>query len=399
MTESRNIKKLKVSAQSTVAAPEMTREVALQRALYRVAQQGLGLPVTLLGAHMTEVGRSGVLAGVDDGDLIVQLEQDGDLPGVMALNFELLSALVEVQTLGVVGRSAAQPRGLTSTDAAVALPLIDGTLSGFEALLPEFKDAPCPGFHFGAWVKSPTLLAAHLPDGGYDLFEVMLEIGTGQRQGRLLLALPQIVETATEAPETEPTQANSERFQHEVLESQVRLDVVLHRLEIPVGEVGAFKPGDLLTIPLRSLSEVSLYAGGKKPVATGILGQLSGARAVCLTRYEKTRGSSQTPAQTAGALADVDLADPGLLSPKQAPPQRKAEPQQERPPLTPPQTEGAPVNQVDTGEILRELGLTEDILSSGVATQTKNPAHHEGAQGGIASGPLDVLPGQDQADG
>jgi hypothetical protein len=115
-------------------------------------------------------------------------------------------------------------------------------------------------------------------------------------------------------------------------------------MEMPLGEIGALQPGDVLTLPLRALSEVSLHAGERKPVATGVLGQLSGQRAVCIKNFGA--GNSKqvvSPAQQAQAMAEVDLADPGLLT---------------KAPL--PATQVPEV--VETADdILRDLGLNEGL--------------------------------------
>lgn len=342
---------LKSASQPVPDSAQMTPETALQRAIYRAAHLGLGLTLDIAETRADCSDRDGVLQQVQPSDLIVRLEQDGEGTGVMVLDLDLVSALVEVQTLGCVLDRPASERAVTSTDAAVALPLIDGTLNGFEALLPHTGGDAAPGYHFGAWIRDPNLLAAQLADGAYDAITASVTIGTGDRRGRLFLALP-----VPPAPVPEPDQDEdahaSDSLSQEVMDAPARLDVVLYRMEMPLGEIGALQPGDVLTLPLRALSEVSLHAGERKPVATGVLGQLSGQRAVCIKNFGA--GSSKqvvSPAQQAQAMAEVDLADPGLLTNTSLPATQVPE-------------------VVETADdILRDLGLNE-----GLPADQKGPA-------------------------
>lgn len=339
MKETSSILKLKAASQAVRDSAILTPETALQRAVYRAAHLGLGLTLDITGAHSAPQTRDGVLDLVQPNDLLVRLEQDGDGPGVMVLDLDLISALVEVQTLGVVAKRAATARALTSTDAAVAMPLIDGALTGFEALMPRSKGAPPAGFHFGTWIRDPGLLAAQLPDGAYDTFELTLRIGTGDRVGRLALALPVPPEPE---PEDQVSEVGQARLTEEILEASARLDVVLHRLEMPLGDIGALKQGDVLTFPLNTLSRVTLHGGDRKPVATAVLGQLSGQRAVCLNRLGSGQAAQPSLAEQAQTMTNVDLADPGLISAVSA---------------SQPKVENEVVDAAD--DILKDLGLLE----------------------------------------
>ena len=364
---------LKSASQRVPDNAVMTAETALQRALYRAAHLGLGLTLEIAQSSSRVRDRDGVLTQVQPSDLIVRLEQEGDGAGVMVLDLDLVSALVEVQTLGSVMDRPAPERAVTSTDAAVALPLIDGTLSGFEALLPRDETDTAPGFHFGAWVRDPSLLAAQLPDGAYDTFALSVTIGSGDRTGRLFLALP-VPPEPTPDPTDASEDADRDSLGNEVMDAPARLDVVLHRMEMPLGEIGALQPGDVLTLPLRALSEVTLHAGERKAVAVGVLGQLSGQRAVCIKSFGAGGGKpASSPAEQAQAMAQVDLADPGLIEATPAAPNLRPE----TPQATVPET---------ADDILRDLGLGEGLPTDPGAL-AKAPAlpgdfHQEGKDAG-----------------
>lgn len=366
---------LKTASQPVRDCAAMTPETALQRALYRAAHLGLGLTLDIAESRCDTLGRDGVLEQVMPTDLIVRLEQEAEGPGVMALDLDLVSALVEVQTLGTVMNNPAAARAVTSTDAAVAMPLIDGTLSGFESLTAD-ENSMAPGFHFGAWVRDPGLLAAQLPDGLYETFGLSVSIGAGERIGRLFLALPVPPAPAPAAPEPAASEGR-DSLSHEILEASARLDVILHRLEMPLGAIGALKPGDVLTLPVRALSEVTLHAGERKSVAVGVLGQLSGQRAVCLKNINGARAKSvNSPAEQAQAMSEVDLADPGLLS--------GAAPTPELPAAAP-----AEVITENADDILRDLGLSEGVPANKTLTDPVN----------VPALPVATAPGKPLAEG
>lgn len=346
----------------------MTPRRALRRSLCRAAELGLNLPLSVTGIEEEDLDRDTLLAGVAEGGLIVLLESEESAAGLFILDLQLLAALVEVQTLGRASEHEVAPRSVTRTDAAVALPLIDGTLAGFDQLMSEAEGPRgFKGFHFSTWVKDRRTLAAQFPDGMYTCFQIVVSIGAGNRSGQLLLALP-IVEPPAESPEST---RNLATVRDEALEAPARLDTVLHRIEMRLEEVGALKPGDRLAVPLRALGEVTLHTGDRTTVATGILGQYEGSRAVRLTGFGPPRTAASAVASYAlPRLNEIDLADPSLI---ETPRPRKSDPTPPRPPQQTKPTqfdvpmpaksaqEKAPERADPTGTeaLLSELGLSD----------------------------------------
>lgn len=308
----------------------MSPRRALRRALCRAAELGLSLPLSVTGVEEASPDRDQLLAQIDEGGLLVLLDQADGPPGLIILDLQLLAALIEVQTLGQVFAKPAAARPVTRTDAAVAMPLIDGTLSGFAQLLADSAEGgPLSGFHFGHWVKDLRTLAAQLPDGEYRLFRLSTGIGSGDRAGQMLLALPCL--PPPEPAKPDPARPQNGGLRDEVLDAPARLDTILHRLEMSLDEVSALKPGDVLTLPLRALGEVRLHTGDRQIVASGVLGQLGGNRAVRLTGFGLPRlASAPAMVEPVAKLAQVDLADPGLI-------------EQARPRKTPAAPKSAPV--------------------------------------------------------
>lgn len=363
----------------------MSARRALRRALTRAAELGLHLPLSVRGVEERAMDRDTLLAGLEPGGLFVSLERDAAPPGLIMLDVQLLSALIEVQTLGQVFDKAAKDRKVTRTDAAVAMPLIDGTLTGFDQLMMGQEGAqPLAGYHFGAWQKDLRLVQASLPDGEYTLFRLSVVLGHGDRHGEMSLALPVVPEPAP-VPEAQPSKRPSLR--EEVLDAPARLETVLHRQVMSLEEIAALKPGDVLPLPLRCLSEVRLHTGDRQTVASGVLGQIGGNRAVRLTGFGQPRiASAPASLDSLPNLKAVDLADAGLVEqprprksqPDPSPQQTKSElPSQkaERPstpdtatPAAPPPPAVIRDDPTGTEALLSELGLSDlgDAGSSGL---------------------------------
>lgn len=346
----------------------MSPRRALRRALARVAELGLSLPLSVTGAEQAEADRDTLLSRIEEGGLMVTLERDNGPPGLVVLDLQLLTALIEIQTLGQVFARVAQERPVTRTDAAVAMPLIDGMLSGFDALLQEDAQGnDLTGFHFGQWARDKRILAAQLPDGGYMQLHLTMTLGVGDRHGALMLALPRPVPVPQPARER-PKMAF---VRDEVMEAPARLETILHRVEMTLDQVTGLAPGDVLTVPLRALSDVRLHTGDRQVVATGILGQMNGNRAVRLTGFGQSRigAASGSASEREGWSDAVDLADAGLVAPpKVRSAGGKSDPKPRNPvtQTTPPAPQ-APAQHVagnrhdptGTEALLSELGLSD----------------------------------------
>lgn len=390
----------------------MSARRALRRALTRAAELGLHLPLSVRGVEEQVLDRDTLLTRLEPGRLYVSLDREGAPPGLITLDFQLLSALIEVQTLGQVFDKIAKDRKLTRTDAAVAMPLIDGTLNGFDQLIQGQEGAqPLAGYHFGTWQKDLRMVQASLPDGNYTLFRLSVILGHGERSGEMSLALPVTPEPV--APPEEPD-ARRPSLRDEVLDAPARLETVLHRQEMNLDQIAALKPGDVLTLPLRCLSEVRLHTGDRQTVASGVLGQIGGNRAVRLTGFGQPRVvAAPVSLDSLPNLKAVDLADAGLVEqprarkPQAAPavPQHQAEaqpqaaPAQPGPPASPhaglpAASLSASVRDDPTGTeaLLSELGLS-DLGQSPSAGLSLGPLGDEDRAAGSFMADLPESPG------
>ncbi|SER00270.1 FliM/FliN family flagellar motor C-terminal domain-containing protein [Thalassovita taeanensis] len=341
----------------------MSPRRALRLALCRTAEVGLSLPLAVSGVERFRTDHGSLMAMLDESGLMVCVEAPGQVRGVMVLDLQILTALIETQTIGYIISRSAQMRPTTRTDAAISMPLVDGTLREFEAELARQEDASwTKGFRFASWVEEKRALGVALTATTFETFHLTLDIGDGDRKGEVLLALPRPDPVFQPAPESK-VDAQDAGLGRGLMEAKAKLDAVLLRRAMSLEEVGQLRVGDVLMIPPRALAEVQLEGVGRQVVASGSLGQINGNRALRLTALGAPNSAEQAPEGEASEQVSVDLADAGLIEQKKKP--RMARPADvpmaatEIPLLGDGAEEGASLTQ-DTEALLSELGL--DLL-------------------------------------
>ena len=215
--------------------------------------------------------------------LLLVLEGPAEALGLCVLSAPLMSGLAEVMTMGRLAHHEAAPRRPTRIDAAMLAPFVDETLEQLEHLLAQ-DDALiwASGFRYSSFVEEPRPLGLILEDVGYNLLQASLILDGGARQGDLLLLLPAAGKGARPQRKQEAvddlafTLALGQQVEH----CAVELDAVLGRLRLPLAEVGGWKVGDWLHLPLADLGEVDLCPPNAGPILTAHLGQHRGMRAL-----------------------------------------------------------------------------------------------------------------------
>ncbi len=279
---------------------------ALRIALTRAAETASGLAVTALGAAEEEAPLADLLARVGDDWLLLRLEGPTG-PGLAALDIALLLAVVENQTCGSLSVREPESRLPTAADAALAEPLVAAFLEEFSLLatgtaLEGWTDA-CV---IGPRLANRRALGLFLPEADFRVASVSCWMGAGERQGAFLLALPsaplpEVGERAMRAVEWGQALAQS------VLMAELPLETVLHRLRMPLSDIAALAPGQLLALPGVRVTGVRLETADGRLVGTGRLGQSAGMRAL---RIEPT------PAPELGPDEGMRLATAALHAPE-----------------------------------------------------------------------------------
>lgn len=257
---------------------------AMRLALERCAARDLGFALSVTGVGISTDMADAFAADLPDPALILLLDGPGGLPGAAVLDAQMTAALVEVQTMGRVLARAAVPRTPTRTDAAIAQPLIEGTLKRLIDLLGEDGDgARLRGYAFGAMIEDGRALALALDTGDYEIMRVGCDLGA-DRAAELLLALPlpPPVSDPVQQDNTPDEAGAAPPLRDRLLAAPARLDAVLCRMPLPLHQVRGLKPGQVLMLPAGVLGATTLEVSPGRTVARAMLGQMSGQRALRL---------------------------------------------------------------------------------------------------------------------
>lgn len=287
----------------------MSMPKALRRALSRTADVLWDLALVTQAVTVEMKDQDEVIAGVGPRDLLVLLDGPEGAVGIAAVDRQVMTGVVEVQTIQQVTQMPVDDdRVLTQTDAAMMAPLLDGALSRMaETLVDHPLHGQLVGYRFGAMIEDSRTAALMLDAAAYRVFRAEVDLALGRRRGALQLVLPE------RKPRRNPSAPDHGAGPHEERLSRVpaRLSAVLTRITLPLSRAEALKAGDVLPLPLDALDKVEITAGRGNLVARGRLGQLNGLRAVRLNWPVIAPGAKMTAAEGAGGgdVAGPDLAD------------------------------------------------------------------------------------------
>ena len=283
MTDSSHISILRRMAGQAVDTPPvspLTTSRAVRLALVKAASDAGGL-VLRVASTADDVGRlDDLLGGLDTGLMLVGLDRRGALAGFVAVDMQLRAAMVEVQTTGRLLDQPADDRPATGADKALCDPLLVAFLS---ALPPAVM-----GTAYEGWVDDVTvadrladsrLAGLLLEDGDYRVLRMNVELGTGDRQGEVMLVLP--VQAAPLMPQEQaPVMDWDMAFTAAVQDAPAMLTARLHQFKMPLGRAQALPVGQVVPLPGCTVNSVRLIAPDGRCVAQAKLGQSAGHRAV-----------------------------------------------------------------------------------------------------------------------
>lgn len=256
---------------------------ALRQSVVRAADRSAGLSLVVLGVEMSDATLDELTPGLDPGMLLVMLGAGSGPEGVLALCPELRGALIEMQTVGQMSPQPAPRRDPTTADLAMAEPFVLHLLAGLRA---ESEGYPLALALAGVGVlgrfANPRAAALALPDGGYRVMRLTIDLGLPDRQGSMLIALPRRSPTADPATEQRPDPAWTAAMTRAVMDAPCVLQAILHRRTLTLGMVEGFAVGQVLTLPGVTVDSVRVEGPGGAIVGPGKLGQMGGMRAVRL---------------------------------------------------------------------------------------------------------------------
>lgn len=280
----------------------ITSSRAMRLAITRAADKTHNLIMNVGGLREETLSLEDMLAAQSPDHMLVAAIKDDEVIGLAALDVQLRSALIEVQTVGKILGIPPEDRPPTNTDASMAEPLL-------AAILQHMGDTtlrtPLEGWGQGVVLSGqiPSVRSAGLvlPDITYRVIRMSLDLAVADRQGELVFALPDAKGPDVTQSTPVETEDWATRFHRTVNASAVRLDAQLHRFKLPLHIAQSLEVGQVLPLRGCQVSSLKLLARDGRMVATARLGQSAGMRAI---RIE---------AATAPDMEDLDQMGQGTL--------------------------------------------------------------------------------------
>lgn len=280
----------------------------------RAARDMMQLPVDFIGLTVARLSLAELLDLPPERALILMLEGPEDGLGLLILSPDLLTALVEVLTMGRCGNQPPDSRKPTRTDAAMISPLADLALANLEESLAEEGDLVwTSGFRYASFIEEARPLGLLLEDVSYRTLSAKLSLFHGARVGDMVLVLPaegrgrKPKAKVRSLPDAVARPAFAAALAARVDAAPCQMEAVLARLSMPLHTVTQLEVGQILALPTATLDRISLEGLDARRVTEGRLGQHRGMRAVRLTGEDmpQVHVSSQSglPGPTASAVS------------------------------------------------------------------------------------------------
>ncbi|MBE0414384.1 FliM/FliN family flagellar motor C-terminal domain-containing protein, partial [Yoonia sp.] len=285
----------------------LTAARAVRLAISRAANDTVGLVVTVQGIADDVLPLDGILEAINGDLMLIGLQRDDQLAGIIALDAELRTAVLEMQTVGHLIGMAAELRPATGTDKAMCDPLLDAIIQALPpAMAGTARDGWIDGCQTSRLFTSARAVGLVLADCDYQILRLTVDLGVADRQGLLLIALPPVVKPAVAAPTVVVDDLDwGSRLQQAVAVAPAELAAHLHTLRLPLAHARLLEAGQVLPLPGCDVHSVRLLAPDGKMVAQAKLGQLGGMRAV---RIEQPPPCQMNELSPAGAgLPDATL--------------------------------------------------------------------------------------------
>lgn len=319
MTESAHatlLRRMTRSQKDEVAENPLTASRAVRLALTKAANDTVGLVLTVSGVADEVTVLDDMLATLGDDLMLIGLERGDQLQGLVALDMQLRSAVVELQTTGVLVGQTAEDRAPTRTDKMLCDPLLSAFLAAFPtAVLSTPLEGWMEGVTHGDRVESARAAGLVLEDVNYRIVRMSVDLGVADRNGMLVIALPLVQEAAPEIAEPPVVIDWEHAFGAAVSESTASLDALLHRFSVPLATAKSLEIGSVLPLPGCTVNSVRLIAPDGQCVGHAKLGQAAGHRAVRL-EHAAAPQLSDLPAHR--AIPNVGAEHAGDMAPELA---------------------------------------------------------------------------------
>lgn len=225
-----------------------------------------------------------VTENLPENGLLVVLEGEERVRGILHLEQGFLDALIEVQTTGHVDTVEGAGRPATKIDAALSRDYIDLLLSALDS---EFEDMGIANIvmrmHFGTVIPDRKQLPLLVPERGFHVFQATVSLAQDAKIGGVIVALPGTQTAAASWPKRGPDPLWRQGFHQTIGQARLELSTVLFRRRISLKAAMALEPGTVIPFDADALQAVRVEDSLGRAVLKGRLGQSSGNRALRLT--------------------------------------------------------------------------------------------------------------------
>lgn len=270
---------------------------SLRQAVAREARQRIGLRLDVIGATL-DVHSDDAIPDVLAADhLLVMLQRRAGLSGALAIGPDLVRALVQQQTIGMLMDSdgAAPERAFTNTDSALCAPVIEAMFAQASEMAEAKEDSEAlAGHRLGQRVRDGRAAAVALDGAEFRVIDLTLDIDQGRAQSRLMLILPN---APAPPPEEVVERRNRLTLGDVALQAPVRMNAVMCRIPLMWSDLAEMAAGDLLPLPSYRIDRTELLTMSGRSIGWGRLGKVDGLRAVRINETTSPEdGFTEAPA-------------------------------------------------------------------------------------------------------
>lgn len=288
------LRKKTEATRAAVSGGPVTPERAIRHVFAKVAQDSLELPLEVRDVRITQMSLTEICDAFEPLSMLAVIEGHKESFGVIALPPMMFSSLIEVQTMGRLGKTPPAARKPTRVDASMMQGVLDELMGGLTQALCESDDITwAGGFRYASHLDDPRPLALILEEITYRVIHIGLRIGPGgERETQLLWAVPARgrgpgpVKPEQPVVQSELDQAAQmhwfTQMEHTVMGTRAQLDAVIYRWRLPLSEAMGLRPDVVIGLPQGALENIMLEAPGGRLVGHAKLGQYSGKRALRL---------------------------------------------------------------------------------------------------------------------
>ncbi|AUH32338.1 FliM/FliN family flagellar motor switch protein [Paracoccus tegillarcae] len=275
--------------------------------LYKLPASPLELsPAAITLAEMAELLPQPALLSVVEGA--------GEAIGVVAICPSLMTALIEMQTIGRITSRPVETRRSTRSDAIICADFVNALLSelgGEITRIDGFENFG--GFRYASFLEDQRPLLLMLEDCPYRSLAYTVKVGGEPgREGKIFVALPQKTavaalappspaEAVMAAPATDESDRPAPDLTAPMAQAPIEVVGVLCRRSMRLGDLRDLRAGQVLPLPRVDLSHTRLETRLGQLLATGKLGESEGYHAIRLRRegeQKLTGGDDQQAGKT-----------------------------------------------------------------------------------------------------